>query len=426
MRDIMTPHSNEPQLLTTGEPALPTHRLRSWFVACVALGLAVTGGLWLHKRTTTSAPGTSDAARERRLPVVISQLQTHAFPVLLEGLGTVTPLATVTVKPQVEGRLLSMAFSEGGAVRRGQLLAEIDPRPFRIGLAQARATLARDQAQLHNAQRDLDRYDTLRAQNLIAAQQLDAQRAQVEQLTAALAMDQAQVDDAALQLDYTRITSPIDGIAGIRRVDPGNLLRTTDTSGIVVLTQLDPIAVLFTLPQDELPRIAAALAAGPRKVVALSRAGEQILGTGKLTVIDNQVDASTGTVRFKAVFDNHEHALWPNQFVRARLEVSTDEHVLTLAAAAVQHGPNGTFVYVVDADNVAHMRPVTVAVLQGEDAVIASGLKAGERVVVDGQDQLKPNAKVEPRDSPEAQAARTAHAQRGAAGKAGAVHSRAP
>jgi multidrug efflux system membrane fusion protein len=431
--NIMTPHSQNPRVIASEPPklptaptlpTLPTTRSHRWLGWVIALGLLALGvGFWLRTHSGPGAAGPSDAARERKLPVVVSRLQPRTFPVLLEGLGTVTPLVTVAVKPQVEGRLLSIAFTEGGQVRRGQLLAEIDPRPFRIRLAQARATLARDLAQLHNAQLDLDRYEKLRAQNLVAAQQLDAQRSQVEQLTAALAMDQAQADDAALQLDYTRITSPIDGVAGIRRVDPGNLLRTTDADGIVVLTQLDPIAVLFTLPQDELPRIAAALAQGPRSVLALSRGGEQVLATGKLTVIDNQIDSSTGTVRFKAQFENGKHTLWPNQFVRARLEVTTEQHALTLAAAAVQHGPNGTFVYVVNDDNVAQMRPVSVAVLQGDEVVIASGLKAGERVVIDGQDQLKPNAKVEPRDASDPQVARPAH-PRGAAG--GAARSRTP
>jgi multidrug efflux system membrane fusion protein len=395
----MMPHSNELREAVAPAPVAHT-RGRSLLVWCAALAVIAIGlGLWLRARSAPATPRPAGDVAERKLPVVVSTVQPKPFQVLLEGLGTVTPLATVTVKAQVEGRLLSIAFTEGAHVRRGQLLAEIDARPFRIGLAQARATLARDRAQLHNAQLDLDRYQTLRAQNLVAQQQLDAQRSQVEQLTAALAMDQALADDAALQLEYTRINSPIDGVAGIRKVDPGNLLRATDVNGIVVLTQLDPIAVLFTLPQDELPRIAAALAQGPRKVDALSRAGDQVLAHGRLTVIDNQVDASTGTVRFKAEFENSKHALWPNQFVRARLQVSTEDKALTLPAAAIQHGPNGTFVYVVNAKNLAQLRPVTVEVLQGEEAVIGSGLRAGERVVVDGQDQLKPNASVEPRDS---------------------------
>jgi multidrug efflux system membrane fusion protein len=414
----MTPHSNELPESMAAAPA-PHTRGRSLLLWCAALAMVAIGvGLWLRARSAPAAPPRAGEIRERKLPVVVSTVQPKPFQVLLDGLGTVTPLVTVTVKAQVEGRLLSIAFREGGQVRRGQLLAEIDARPFRIRLDQARATLARDRAQLHNAQLDLDRYETLRAQNLVAQQQLDAQRSQVEQLTAALAMDQAAADDAALQLDYTRINSPIDGVAGIRKVDPGNLLRATDANGIVVLTQLDPIAVLFTLPQDELPRIAAALAKGPRKVDALSRAGDQVLAHGLLTVIDNQVDASTGTVRFKAQFENSKHALWPNQFVRARLEVSTQDKALTLPAAAIQHGPNGTFVYVVTAKDVAQLRPVTVDVLQGEEAVIGSGLRAGERVVVDGQDQLKPNASVEPRSSAAAGTPRSAGARGHAGGTA--------
>ena len=392
----MTPHSNDAHALTTLDGAGRRHRLLAFLglLAVSAVGL----GLWVRARNVSSTGPAAATLHERKQPVIVTTVKPKAFPLLLEGLGTVTPLVTVTVKPQVEGRLLSLSFSEGNRVSRGQLLAEIDPRPFRIRLAQARATQARDEAQLHNAQLDLDRYEKLRDQNLVAQQQLDAQRSQVAQLTAAIDIDRALADDAALQLEYTRIYSPIDAVAGIRRVDPGNLLHITDTNGIVVLTQLDPIAVLFTLPQDELPRIAAALAQGPRKVDALSRAGDVVLASGQLTVIDNQVDASTGTVRFKAQFSNAKRALWPNQFVRARLEVSTREAALTLPAAAVQHGPEGSFVYVVGPGDVAKLRPVTVDVLQADQALIGSGLRAGERVVIDGQDQLKPNARVEPRD----------------------------
>jgi multidrug efflux system membrane fusion protein len=281
-------------------------------------------------------------------------------------------------------------------VRRGQLLAEIDPRPFRIKLEQARATTARDVASLKNAQLDLTRYESLLSQRLIAQQQLDAQRSQVDQLTATIQADQANADDAALQLAYTRILSPIDGVAGIRLVDPGNLVHASDTNGIVVLTQLEPIAVVFTLPQDDLPRLSAAMAENTRKVSAVSRAGDQVLGEGKLTVIDNQINTATASVRLKAVFDNPKRKLWPNLFVRARIEVSHRDAALVLPAAAVQQGPNGAYVYVLAQGDVAQMRDVKVALLQGEDALIESGVQKGDRVVIEGQEQIKPNSPVNP------------------------------
>jgi multidrug efflux system membrane fusion protein len=410
----MTPNSStDPRAITATQPA--RRSLRHLLLGVGALGLmALATGVWVrvHAKTQSSAHAAGEGRPERKPRVVVTTVQPRPFVVLLEGIGTVTPLVTVTVKPQVEGRLISLAFQEGGTVRRGQLLAEIDPRPFRIGLAQARSTMERDRAQLHNAQLDLARYEALQEQKLVPRQQLDSQRALVEQLDGTVGIDQAAVDEAALQLDYARIVSPIDGVAGIRLVDPGNVLRLSDATGIVVLTKLDPIAVLFTVPQDELPRLSAALAEGARSVTALSRGGEQVLGKGHLTVIDNQINVATGTVRLKAEFPNANHALWPNQFVRARLEVQTQPDALTLPAAAVQHGPNGPYVYVLGPGDAAQLRPISIGVLQGEDALIASGLRPGERVIVEGQDQLKPNTKVDPGDG--AAAAAAAHAAHGA------------
>jgi len=393
---MTTNTSTNTRVITVAPPQ--RHGARNLILGFGAIAaLAVGTGLWMrtHPKTAAQSPTLAAGHADRKPRVVVTTVQPKPFPVLLEGLGTVTPLATVTVKPQVEGRLMSLSFTEGGAVRRGQLLAQIDPRPFRIGVEQAKATLARDRAQLKNAQVDLERYTTLEQRKLVAAQQLDSQRALVDQLDAVIGIDQAAVDNAELQLDYSSITSPVDGVAGIRLVDAGNLIHTTDTTGIVVLTTLDPIAVLFTLPQDELPRIAAAVAEGPRSVVAYDRGGDAILAKGTLSVIDNQVNSATGTVRLKALFPNPKHVLWPNQFVRARLEVTTQQDALTLPAAAVQHGPDGPFVYVLNAENAAQLRPVSIGVLQGEEALIASGIQAGDRVIIDGQDQVKPNAKVE-------------------------------
>lgn len=397
----MTPHSQHSLEI---EPLTPQPKSRSGRrTLIVILGLCALAAI-PFVRSKLQAPaaesgGKGAAAKpgDRKPSVRVVTLQPKPFAVVLEGLGTVTPLATVTLKPQVDGRLISVGYEEGAAVKKGQLLAEIDPRPFRIKLAQARATVQRDQAQLNNAELDLTRFVTLREQRLIAQQQLDAQRSQVDQLRASLAVDQAAADEAALQLEYTRITSPIDGVAGIRQVDAGNLVSANDTTGIVVLTRLDPIAVVFTLPQDELPRLAKAMAEGTRKVSAVSRAGDQVLAEGQLKVIDNQVSSSTATVRLKAEFSNPERKLWPNQFVRARIDVAQQADALTLPAAAIQQGPNGSYVYVLTPDDVAQMRPVQVALLQGDQALLGGGVKPGERVVVEGQEQIKPNTAVTPR-----------------------------
>lgn len=395
----MTPHSNhsvdiEPPGRHSHAPAHAKRRFSPW---AVIAGLVVLGLLaWpIYRRLhdpgskPEGAPGMAGKP-DRKPSVTVLELKPRPFAIVLEGLGTVTPLATVTVRAQVDGPLLTVGYQEGHSVKRGDLLAEIDPRPFRIKLAQARSTVARDQAQLKNAELDLGRYQSLLGQKLIAQQQLDAQKSMVDQLKATVAADEANADDAALQLQYTRVTSPIDGVTGIRAVDPGNLVRSTDTTGIVVLTQLDPIAVIFTLPQDDLPRLSLAMADAKPKVVAVSRAGDEVLAEGTLTVIDNQINTQTASVRLKAQFANSDRKLWPNQFVRARIEVSHQDDALLLPAAAIQHGPDGSYVYVLSPDDKARMQPVQVAVLQGEDALIGSGLHGGERVVTEGQEQIKP------------------------------------
>jgi len=384
---------------TPGGPGGPRRHLTAWgiFGVVAALGLLFVP-FWRNRHAPNEKPAASAEPKAERKPSVrVLDLKPRPFSVVLEGLGTVTPIATVTVKPQIDGPLLSVAYREGSSVRRGQLLAEIDPRPFRIRLAQAKATVARDRAQLKNAQLDLSRYQNLLGQKLIAQQQLDAQQSQVDQLNATVEADEANAADADLQLQYTRILSPIDGVTGIRLVDPGNQVHASDTTGIVVLTQLDPIAVVFTLPQDDLPRLALAMADGKPKVIAVSRAGDQVIAEGVLTVIDNQINTQTASVRLKAEFKNRDHTLWPNLFVRARIEVSRRDDALIVPAAAVQHGPNGSYVYVLTPDNVAHMQPVQIAMLQGEDALVGNGLSGGERVVVDGQNQIKPNGVVTPR-----------------------------
>ena len=319
------------------------------------------------------------------------------MPIILEGLGTVTPISTVTLKSQVDGRLVSVSFREGQTVRRGELLAQIDPRPFLIQLHAAQAARARDEAQLHEARLNLDRYHRLGAEGIIPQQQLDDQKALAIQLAATVRTDQAQIEQARLQLEYSRIVSPIDGITGVRQVDPGNLVHVGDATGIVVVTQIDPISVLFTLPQDDHLRVLKQLQLAPIPVDAYSRDGATLLESGTLTVMDNQINTTTASIRLRAVFSNPHRMLWPNAFAKARLRLSTRKGALVVPAAAVQRGPQGSFVYVVNADDSVAMRPIEVAFTQGELSIIEKGLSPGERVVSDGQNQLKPGSAIAPR-----------------------------
>jgi multidrug efflux system membrane fusion protein len=368
-------------------------------IVLLVLLVAVVGGSWLllHERTkatAAAAAAASSAAAHRTIPVDTTQVVRRDVPVWLEGLGNVAAFYTVTVKTQVDGRIDKVLFTEGQQVKKGDVLVQIDPRPFRIMLETAQANLARDAANERNAKVNADRYKTLSEQNLIAVQQYTDQVAMVAQLDAQMQADQAQIDSARLNLDYARITSPIDGVTGVRLVDPGNVVHATDTTGLVVVTQLDPIAVFFTLPEDDLTPINEAMAGAELPVEALSRDGDKPLGEGKLKVIDNTINQQTATLKLKAVFDNPKHLLWPNQFVKARLKLSTRAGVLVVPAAVVQHGPQGTFAYVVKPDSTVDMHPVTVTAIQGDVAVIASGLAEGDAVVVDGQAQLRPGAKV--------------------------------
>lgn len=317
----------------------------------------------------------------------------------LEGLGTVQALQTVTVTARVDGQLENVAFIEGGGVHKGDVLAQIDPRPSRAALSQAIGVKARDTAQLENARRDLERYVLLEPEALASKQIIDTQRALVEQLTAQLKIDQAQIDSARTQLDYTRITSPIDGRTGIRLIDPGNIVRAADPTGIVVVTQIEPIAVLFTLPQEHVTSVSAALAAGPVEVQILPREGDATPGgapldAGRLSVIDNQISSATGTLKLKAVFDNQRRVLWPGQFVTARLLLRTDRGVLTIPTAAVQLGPTGPFTYVVRADSTVEVRPLQIGAASRGRTIVTAGLKQHERVVVSNQYRLEAGAQV--------------------------------
>jgi len=384
---------------------------RRWIAA--AIGLLVIGGLvWLLRARSRDAAqaGAQTAPGDRVVPVVIAPVVQKDVPIILEGLGNATPLQTVSVKSLVDGRLDSVSFKEGQAVKRGDVIAQVDPRPFAIQLHTAEAAIARDRAQLRNATLNLERFKTLRQQNLIPQQQVDDQQTLVDQQEAVVRGDQAQIETARLNLDYARITSPIDGVTGVRLVDPGNLVHASDPTGIVVITQLDPIAVLFTLPEDDLPKVATQLAAGPIAVEAYSRDGATLLGRGQLALIDNQINTTTATIRLKAMFPNTTRVLWPNEFVKARLLLTTRKGAIVIPAAAVQRGPQGTFVYVANPDNTAAMRPIELEGTQGDVAMIARGLAPGDQVVADGQNQLRPGAKIAPRAPEKANGGEAPHA----------------
>ncbi len=389
------------QRLATAPPVVSNEQRSSpvtRIVLLLALVLAVGGGVLLFRQrqraAAAAATAAANAANNRVIPVLTARVAQRDVPVLLDGLGNVSAFYTVTVKTQVDGRIDRVAFTEGQHVKKGDMLVQIDPRPFAIQLESAQAALARDTANSKNARVNLDRYKTLTEQNLIAVQQMTDQQSSVDQLEAQTHADQSQIDSARLNLDYARITSPIDGVTGVRLVDPGNIVHAADTTGLVVVTQLDPIAVFFTLPEDDLPAVQDAMANGDLVVQALSRGGDKPLGEGKLAVIDNEINQATATIRLKAIFPNPQSALWPNQFVKARLRVATRSKAIVVPAAVIQHGPQGTFAYVVGADSTATVRPVTVDATQGDVAIVSKGLAPGDQVVTDGQSQLRPGARV--------------------------------
>ncbi|MBI3434602.1 MAG: efflux RND transporter periplasmic adaptor subunit [Proteobacteria bacterium] len=318
------------------------------------------------------------------VPVLAATARAADVPVYLDGVGTTRALNTVTIKPQVDGKLIEILFKEGEEVERGALLARIDPTLYQAQLDQALAKKAQDEAQLTNARTDVERYSRLAAANAINRQQADTQKALAAQLEALVQQDQAVIDNARAILAYTRITAPITGRTGIRQIDVGNIVRASDATGLVVITQIRPIAVLFTLPQQQLGRVNKALAAGPPAVEALGPDNKTVVDRGTLQVVDNQIDQTTGTIRLKAQFANVERELWPGQFVNVRLLVDTLRGAIVVPTASVQRGPNGTFVYVVSADDKAQVRPVSLALQDDAQAVVGSGLQAGERVVTSG------------------------------------------
>jgi len=335
-----------------------------------------------------------DAARPT--PVAAMAARQGDFDVYLNALGTVTARGTVTVRSRVDGQLIRVQFNEGQTVKAGQLLAEIDPRPFEVQLEQMNGQLAKDQALLANAKVDLERYQTLLKQDSIASQQVDTQASLVRQYEATIASDKGQVDNAKLQLSFTKVAAPIAGRLGLRQVDAGNMIHATDTNGLVVITQVQPIDVVFPIPESNLPRVQRRLREGDPPVVdAYDRDQTQKLATGNLLTIDNQIDTATGTIKLKAAFANDDGALFPNQFVNVKMLLDTLHGATIVPTAAILRGAPGTFVYVVKDDKTVTVRPVKVGPIEGENAVIDSGVTPGEVVVVDGTDRLREGARVE-------------------------------
>jgi multidrug efflux system membrane fusion protein len=376
-------------------------RKMRWFF--LVIGAVFVGGVWFYfnhqKNVASQATTGKNVSQSGRgaaggpVPVVAGLVQKRDFPIYLDGIGTVQAYNTVTVHPQVSGTLTSVAFKEGQDVKKGDLIAVIDPRPYQAALDGAVAKKNQDIAQLNNARVLLDRDTDLFKKGVLDHQTYDTQRFMVDQLDATVKGDQAAIDNAQTQLGYTHITAPFDGRCGIRQVDEGNFV--TSGSTLVVLTQLKPISVLFTLPQQDLVEVNQALAQGPLKVIALDSTQTTALEDGTLAVVDNEIDPTTGTVKMKASFANQDLKLWPGQFVNSRLLLSTRKDGLVVPASVVQRGPNGPYAYVITQDKMAEMRPVKVAQIDGGQALIDSGLQEGEQVVVDGQYKLQPGAPVQ-------------------------------
>jgi multidrug efflux system membrane fusion protein len=361
------------------------------------LALLVAGAawfLWFQKKDDAAAPPVAKGKKDARTaaPVVVEPARAGDINVYVNGLGTVTPLRTATVRPRVDGELIKVHFTEGQLVREGQLLAEIDPRPFEVQLMQAEGQMAKDQALLANAKIDLERYQTLFKQDSIAKQQVDTQAALVRQYEGSIKANQSAIQSARLQLTYSRVTAPISGRLGLRQVDEGNVVRSGDANGLVVITQLQPVSVIFSIPQDQLPLV---LKKQKLPVEAWDRENRNRLATGQLVTVDNQIDPQTGTVKVKAQFTNDDGRLFPNQFVNARMLVETRKGAVTVPAAALLRGAQGMFVYVVKDDSTVAMRPVRVGPADGGRVSIEAGVAEGERVAVDGMDRLREGAKVE-------------------------------
>lgn len=387
---------NHSETLTS--PVAQPSRVRLWIVGLVLLLLAGTGYWYWVQNSEPPRPQSRGRFGQgnQPIPVRLAPVRTDTIEVQIRALGTVTPLNTVTVRARLDGELVRVLFTEGQRVRQGQLLAEIDPRPYQVALAQAEGTLEENRARLKNAQGDLATYERLAAEGLITRQQVTTQEALVQQYQGALQANQAQVNNARLQLAYSKVIAPIDGRLGLRQVDAGNLVTGNDPNGIVVITQMRPISVLFTVPEAELPGVLDSIRSGRQLTVeAWDRADRTKLAEGTLQTVDNQIDTATGTIKLRAQFTNAEEQLFPNQFVNIRLGVQTIRNATVIPAASVQRASFGTFVYVVDKDNTVSIRRIELGPAEGDTVSVAKGLSGNEQVVLEGVDDLKEGAKIQ-------------------------------
>jgi multidrug efflux system membrane fusion protein len=369
-------------------------RHRSIWLTTAILVVAASGLAWyVVHQPAKSAPGQTPSAVVPAVPVTAGLAETKNIPVYLTGLGTVQAFNTVVVKVRVDGQLDKVAFTEGQDVNAGDLLAQIDPRPFQAALDQAKAVKTKDEAQLENAKRDLQRFINLH--DFATKQSVDTQNALVRQLEATIQGDQAAIESAQTQLAYSTITAPLSGRTGVRLIDQGNIVHASDASGLVMITQLQPISVMFSLSDRQLTNISREMANGPLKVIAEGRTDHQPLGEGTLTLVDNQIDQGTGTIRLKATFPNEDHALWPGQFINIRLLLRTLQQVVTVPSTAIQRGPNGMYVYVIKPDSTVAMQPVSVGQMNDGTSVVESGLHPGDKIVVRGQYRLQPGTRVQ-------------------------------
>jgi len=394
-----------------GATAVQAPKSRWWIWLVIAGAIAV--GIWYFRgarsasqaadSSASAAPGKAKGAAGMpafAVPVVVAAAQRGDLPVYFNGLGSVTAFNTVTVRSRVDGAIVKINFTEGQFVHQGDALVEIDPRPYQVQLEQAEGQLAKDQAQLRDVQIDYERYQELYNEGVIPKQQVDTQQAQVGQYQGAIKADQATIDNAKLQIVYAHITAPIGGRVGLRLVDMGNIVHASDTNGLLVITQLQPISIIFTLPQDQLPLVNAKIRSGTQlSVEAYDRDDTAKIATGKLLTIDNQIDPTTGTYKLKAVFSNEDNSLFPNQFVNIHLLVDIKHNLTIVPAAAIQRGPQGTYVYAMNSDNVVKIRPVTIAQTTGNNIGLSDGLNSGDVVVIDGQDKLQDGSKVIPTQS---------------------------